>query len=439
MNACKPAWRGKEHGKMKILIVAEHASSEFGGEAALPLHYFRVLRRRGHDVWLLVHERTRAELVRQFGEEPRIVFLPDTPAIRMLWHLGSRLPARIANISTGYLMRILTQRRQARMAKALVRQSGIEVVHQPMPVSPREPSLLYALGAPVVIGPMNGGMDYPPSFKGRAGRLEAITVNAARRLSTALNWLMPGKRRASVLLVANERTRRALPGGLRSKILELVENGVDLSVWHGPAEQPGHSHVRFVFVGRLVDWKAVDLLLAAFANARTQQRMSLLVIGDGPERGRLEARARELGVLSAVEDDGTVVFAGWRSQDDCAQALAARDALVLPSLYECGGAVVLEAMAMQRAVIATDWGGPQDYLDPSCGVLVSPASRELFIAGLEDAMLQLAADPALRRAMGEAGAKKVKRTFDWEVKADRIVEAYRDALDAYAAPRRKPA
>ena len=80
---------------------------------------------------------------------------------------------------------------------------------------------------------------------------------------------------------------------------------------------------------------------------------------------------------------------------------------------------------MAMPVIATNWGGPADYLDSSCGILVDPTSRDGFAVGLRDALQTLAQRPHLRFAMGRVGRQKVVDHFDWEVKVDRIVEAYR--------------
>ena len=63
----------------RVLIVADHASARFGGEAALPFHYFRVLRARGAPVWLISHARTRDELTELFGNDPRIRYVEDAP------------------------------------------------------------------------------------------------------------------------------------------------------------------------------------------------------------------------------------------------------------------------------------------------------------------------------------------------------------------------
>jgi glycosyltransferase involved in cell wall biosynthesis len=109
-------------------------------------------------------------------------------------------------------------------------------------------------------------------------------------------------------------------------------------------------------------------------------------------------------------------------------------AMVFPSLREPGGAVVLEAMAVGLPVIATNWGGPADYMDSTCGILVEPASREGFVKGLTDAMLKLAQSPELRQSMGCAGRERVRQHFDWERKVDRILEIYQQTIDAYPKP-----
>lgn len=419
---------------LRVLIVAEHASASFGGEAALPLHYFRVLRRRGIAVWLLTHARTRDELSALYPNDPAIRYIEDSAWHRLLWRIGQRLPARLSYFSTGFLSRLATQICARRLARRLVVEQGIDVVHQPMPVSPREPSLLARLGAPVVIGPMNGGMDYPPGFLERGGGFERGALRIARAAGSAMNVLMPGKRQASLLLVANRRTRAALPAGVRSRVVELCENGADMSLWQSSrpatAPTPASAEVRFVYLGRLVDWKGVDYLLRAFARASRVAPMRLVVVGDGEEKAALEALAVSLGLAG---DDSRVRFAGWLPQARAAEQLAAADVLVLPSLLECGGAVVLEAMAMAKPVIATDWGGPADYLDPSCGILVAPTSPPAFVDSLAEALLRLAASPSLRARMGANGRRKVEREYDWERKVDLMLRHYRAAV-AEASP-----
>ena len=180
------------------------------------------------------------------------------------------------------------------------------------------------------------------------------------------------------------------------------------------------------------------MLLEAFSNSSKHRSMSLCIVGDGPERDALMARARELGILGRLENEpGRVFFAGWRSQRECAQFLNRCDVMVLPSVLECGGAAVLEAMASSRPVIAAGWGGPADYLDPSCGILIAPTTKKAFVSGIEEAIITLASSPEKRAAMGQAGRRKAVQDFDWEVKVDRMLDVYQSAINRYAAQRRE--
>ncbi len=400
---------------LKILIVAEHASAKFGGEAALPLHYFRQLRRKQVETWMVVHSRTQAELRALLpGEVDRLFFVRDTWLHVFLDRCARYVPGRLAAFLLGFPLQLLTQLQARPIIKKLVREKGVNVIHQPIPVSPKMPSAMFGFGVPVVIGPMNGGMSYP----GRSGELRI-----SRAFANLLNQVIPGKIRASALLVANRRTREALPWGVRGAVTELVENGVDLSVWGTPTRRANSKGpFQLVFVGRLVDWKCVDLLLEALKPVTLRCPVRLSIVGEGPERARLEGMVHQLDVGESVS------FTGWLSQQECAQRLQAADALVLPSMLECGGAAVLEAMATGLPVIATNWGGPADYLDSTSGILVDPLPREAFISGLTAAMLQLAESEPARRRMGESARKRAVEKFDWEKKVDSIIEIYRETI-----------
>jgi glycosyltransferase involved in cell wall biosynthesis len=407
---------------MRICIVADNASARFGGESILPLHYFRQLRLRGVEVWLVAHDRVRGELEALLPEErDRMRFVADTAIHRVLFRLSGFLPRRVAESTLGLLMLMYTQSTERRVVRELIRDHGIDVLHQPAPVAPSYPSMFFGLGRPLIIGPMNGGMDYPPAFRSADSLASRIFVALARPLTAIANRLLPGKLTAAVLLVANQRTAAALPAGCRGQVVELVENGVDLATWDAAALPPQKAANRFVFMGRLVDWKALPIVFEAMTRVPDA---TLEVIGDGAMRQPWEQHAERLGLGSRVH------FRGWQSQQECALALAGATALVLPSLYECGGAVVLEAMAMARAVIATDWGGPADYLDAETGFLIPPQHHEALVNGFATAMQRLVDDPELAARMGEAAREKMLAHFTWQMKIDRILEIYESVIES---------
>ena len=406
---------------LRVCIVAENASFRFGGEASLPLHYFSRLRNRGIEAWLVIHGRTRPELEALFpNDQDRIQYIPDKWYHRLIWQLSRYLPRRVSEATFGTLMVLLNQLIQRGMVKQLIRDHGINIVHQPIPVSPKAPSFIANLRVPVIIGPMNGGMDFPPAFKNAESLFTRVAVALGRSSANLVNSIVAGKKHAVLLLVANPRTRLALPACVQGQVIEIPENGVDLRIWSLPVEAiPPSTPARFVFVGRLVDWKRLDFVLHALAVTPSAQ---LEIIGDGPMRSTWSALSENLGIADRVH------WLGWRPQPECAAILQGATALLLPSIYECGGAVVLEAMACGIPAIATAWGGPADYLDASCGILVPASNPETIVQGFADAMSTLVADSELRSRLGAAGRNRVEEFFDWEQKIDRILELYGKAI-----------
>jgi glycosyltransferase involved in cell wall biosynthesis len=371
---------------------------------------------------MVTHARNRGDLTTILKDDiTRVLFIEDSWLHRSCYRTARFLPPRISSFTVELLSRVATQIQAKRMARELIAQGLVDVIHQPAPVSPKEISFIHGLGVPVVIGPLNGNMEFPPAFRARENKLALAFTRMARPLSHLLNWLVPGKRKAAVLLVSNERTRQALPRGCRGRVIEMVENGVELDIWQPKTEySQGEEPVRFIYLGRLVDWKAVDLLIKAFARVAAQIDSAVLeIVGDGATRSQLEQLAASLNIQSRVE------FVGWKPQSEASKRLRDSDVFALPSLYECGGAVVIEAMASGLPVIATNWGGPADYVDASCGILVDPKSEEAFIAGLADAMMRLARSPELRRQMGQAGRERAQTLFSWDAKIDALLEIFR--------------
>jgi len=207
-------------------------------------------------------------------------------------------------------------------------------------------------------------------------------------------------------------------------VREIVENGVDKNRFSADILSRGErNEIIFAFVGRLVDWKAVDILLEALALISCKTKITFEIFGDGDERPALESLVEKLGLKERV------VFHGFVSQEKVAERLSQLDGLVLSSLFECGGAVVLEAMALGLPVISTKWGGPVDYLDERCGILIDPGSRAALVQGFAESMQYLAENPKIRQQMGLNGRQKIDAKFDWEAKVDAILEVY----DAVAA------
>lgn len=144
-----------------------------------------------------------------------------------------------------------------------------------------------------------------------------------------------------------------------------------------------------------------------------------VLAGDGPERPRLEAQARELELAERV------VFLGHR--DDVPELLAACDLLVLPSLFEGLGLALLEAMAAGKPVVASAVGGIDEVvIDGETGLLVPPADP----VALADAIRRILLDTALASSLAAAGKARVSQQFSAETMVERVTQIYGEILDA---------
>jgi glycosyltransferase involved in cell wall biosynthesis len=179
---------------------------------------------------------------------------------------------------------------------------------------------------------------------------------------------------------------------------------------------------RFVvgWVGRMTAVKRTDDVLEAFRRVREGGvDACLCLVGDGPDRERLEQHASELGVIRDT------LFLGY--QEDVSPFYAAFDALVLPSANEGTPVSVIEALAAQTPVVATRVGGVPDVVrDGEEGFLVGAGDTE----ALAERLTRLARDPDLRRRLGESGRQRVLGRYAVERLLDDIDRLYRELLGA---------
>lgn len=240
-------------------------------------------------------------------------------------------------------------------------------------------------------------------------------------------WLA---RRTDCLIAVSPAVRDELLGmGIGSPgKWRVVPLGLDLSPL-GELDPPnGAVSLRCGMIGRLVPIKNPALFLEAVAKTLGRgngPRLSAVVVGDGPLRGELEERSRGLGL------NGAVTFTGWR--EDLPACYGELDVVCLTSWNEGTPVSLIEAMAAARAVVATDVGGVRDllgapgkeipagtFIAAERGLLVRPGDVEGFSSALE----HLAADPALRRRMGEGARAHALKRFGCERLLRDISELY---------------
>jgi glycosyltransferase involved in cell wall biosynthesis len=178
-----------------------------------------------------------------------------------------------------------------------------------------------------------------------------------------------------------------------------------------------------LYVGRYTEVKRLPLLIEAYAAARPRfaTRAPLVIVGGFPGEWEGEHPLQAIERLGAED----VFLAGWHEHDELAEVLNASDAVVLPSVREQFGQVLVEGMACGLPAIAVNAFGPAGIVQPGeTGWLVEPDDA----AGLADALVEAVNRPHERRRRGEAAARDARARFAWPSLAGRVARVYETAL-----------
>ena len=257
---------------------------------------------------------------------------------------------------------------------------------------------------------------------------DADIFDTSQVLRTALR---AGIRTAAAVTACSQFTlddavaRFGLPAGAGRVIFNGVAPADDDAPTGGPTAvslpAPLGTVPYVLALGRVVAKKGFDLLLAGYAAMEPGARTADLVIGGtGNALERLEAQAEESGIGAHVH------FVGRLSREQVAAAMAGAAVFVMPSRLEPFGIVVLEGWRAGTAVLATDRGGPPEFVrDGEDGLLVDPFDT----VAMSDALGRLLSDDAFRRSMAAAGRARVAE-FAWPVIVDAYRSVYRDVTAA---------
>lgn len=255
-------------------------------------------------------------------------------------------------------------------------------------------------------------------------RGKAVLVNyrggeADDFFTRAFAWVQPTLRRVNIIIVPSGFLEKIFAN--RDFITRIVPNIVDLSRFI-----PNHTRKRNLSAPHIVVARNLEPLydnttaLKAFRIVREAiPDAHLTIAGSGPERAKLEAMAKELGVADAV------VFAGQIDNERMPVLYLEADIALNPSLADNMPISILEALASGVPVVSTDVGGiPFLVEDGKTALLVPPRDPER----MAEAMLRVLRDESLRERMVQTGLNHARR-FAWESVRDELFLAYEMALD----------
>jgi len=402
---------------LRVLISAYACEPDKGSEPGIGWNWVRHIS-RDHELWVVTRANNQGPIEKWLATRP----LPsvhwvyfDLPGWARFWKKGRR------GVAAYYY---LWQLGAYFVARKLHRAVGFDLVHHATFGNYWMPSFLALLPVPFVWGPVGGGESAPRSFWrcfSFRGKLYAIARDLARSLGQLDPFVRLTGQRACVGVATTEETAARLRELHCRRVMVLSSAGLPgeeiLRLGGFPVRQS--NPFRLVSIGNLLHFKGFELGLRAFA--RFQSRFPTAeywIIGDGPERKRLEKVAEALGVARCV------TFWGPVQRWQVLEKLGDCDVLVHPTLHDSGGWVSLEAMAAGRPVICLDLGGPALQVTPETGIKIPAISPEQTVHDLAAAMDRLASDPGLRARMARAGQKRVREQFNWETKGSQMAALY---------------
>lgn len=240
---------------------------------------------------------------------------------------------------------------------------------------------------------------------------------------------------AAAVLANSHNTRRLLEGiGIPTEQIAVIHPGVDVGRFSPQVDGSAlrrryapNGEVLLVTVARLQRRKGHDHAIAALAELRKHAPgVRYLIVGDGEERPRLEALAKEHGVSDLVS------FTGAVPEADLSAYYAAADVFLHPNrVHEADsegfGIVFLEAQATGKPVVGGRTGGvPETMVEGETGLLVGGED----VAETAAVLRRLVEDGGLRRRLGEAGRRHVAEAFSWARAARAVEDVHRQVLEA---------
>lgn len=386
---------------MKILLSAYACEPHKGSEPAVGWNWMLALVEQGHDVTVLTRANNRTVIEAEI-ESCSLSVQPayyDLPSWCRRW---KRWPGGL------YFYYLLWQAGAYRRARKLHQAAPFDLVQHITFVTFRQPSFMGRLGIPFLLGPVGGGETSPRQLRAgmnRSGRFREMVRDILIRFARFDPLMRRTFSQASLIACTTGETLQRIPQQFRTKCVVQPAIGIEPPAEAPPSQPPTPS---FLYIGRLLDWKGLHLVLRAMPEVlRRAPNARLKIVGQGRDARWLKQVAEECGVASHVD---------WVPQlphSEIAAAYRGHTAFVFPSLHDSGGMVVLEALAARLPVLCLACGGPGIFVDPSCGIVIDATQSESEVQhSIAAAMIRLATEPSLRDAL-VANCLERARRFTW--------------------------
>ena len=409
---------------IRVLAIARLCNPDWVSVPLVGWNHYNSIQSR-FDTHLITHIENKNNILNAGIPADKVTFLGSMRVIRTLRQIARLISHRAQHVTENALeipLYLYLELKIWRLFRHRIKAKEFQIVHRITPLSPVIPSLLARLchknGIPFVLGPLNGGLPWPPGSEDIRQK-EAEWVSSLRPLKRFLPFYRSTRTHSKAIILASAMAWREMDADCRQHCFYMPENAIDENRFSTHRMAPHIGPLKCVFVGRLVAVKGIEIAIHALLPFLKNGQIVFEIIGDGPIKNTLTDLVKNLDVQNVVH------FLGWIDNSKVAEQLALSQIFLFPSIREFGGAVVLEAMMIGLVPVICDYGGPAEFVDESHGFLIPVGKREKIISALSAVLQKLVEmTPQSIFELGQKSRKKTLANFTMNSKLNRTAEIY---------------
>jgi len=375
------------------------------------------------DVLVVTQIRNKPNIDRAGIGNGRVVYLDTERIAAPLWKLGVRLRGGGdinwgTDILINYPAYLFFEWCAWKHLRRDLQRGEFQVVHRLTPVSTRQAGpVAKNCPVPFLLGPINESLPWPAMHHNILSQNER---QAGRfwNIPKLLPWYRSTLKHSAAILTAFDHTLADLPEFAQRKAISFPDIGISPNTFTFKKREK-NPQVEILFAGRLILTKLPEVVVRAFAASETLRRHKLVIVGEGPERRKLEA------LISNNHLSHCVTLTGHIDQAQLARLMRRAEIFAFPSICETGGNVVVEAMACGMVCVVVDYGGPAVLIGEERGVKIPLGDINHLVDRFRKELEDLVADRDCHADLGMAARRHALKYYTWEAKASKMMEIYK--------------
>lgn len=399
---------------MNILVLAFACEPNRGSEEGVGWNWSINLAKH-HNVYVITRGQEKPYIEKYISEtgieNPRFYYFEDAG---LMHFIDKKIPMGFRTYYRWWQSQIVG------IAKEIIKEHRIDIIHQLTYNEYRTPGKLYDIGIPFVWGPIGGGHEYNPILKnGHFRKLDVVKEIIRKHLNHRYlkdKDVVRAIETSAEILVADPATYSILPKTREyGRLLEAAyypdRNGIK------SFENRNHEKIRLMYAGVMTPRKGLKIIIDALGESSFRD-FELIFIGDGIDRPLLEKLADRYGIKDNIK------FLGKISYDEVNCYYDWADLFLFPSIRDTSGNVVLEAMSHGTPVIALNHNGASEMITSESGDLIDIKSYEQIKKDYVEIIKKYQVNRELLEIKGRAARERLEQVYSWSHVMDVIDMVY---------------